>query len=124
MTQTREIDRRQWKPFLEELSRLNLGRRVRVEVLRPGIGIHTEARDLPLVGIMTDHSAEGSDLIEVIVGDSPAAHLTHPVSAPEFVHVVETDGIASAVQIVSGDGTKTLVHLNRPTASATPQAFA
>jgi len=121
---TREISRDQWKPFLDELSRLHLGQKVRLEVLSDGVGVRTEARDLPLLGICTDRDGIGRDLIEVILGDSPAAHLTHPVVSPAWVHASEDEAGLSALQIVAADGSKTMIHFGRPVGKATPQAFA
>lgn len=121
---TREISRDQWKPFLDELSRVHLGQRVRVEILSDGVGVRTEAQGLPLLGITTDRDGGNRELIEVILGDSPHAHLTHAVPQPEWLHASEDDAGLSALQIVAADGSKTVVHFARPAARNTPQAFA
>jgi len=121
---TREISRDEWKPFLDQLSRVHLGQKVRVEILSDGVGVRTEARNLPLLGITTDHDGGNRDLIEVILGDSPDAHLTHAVEEPTWVHAAEDDHGLSAVSIVAADGSKTVVHFARPASANTPQAFA
>ena len=121
---TREISRSQWKPFLDELSRLHLGQRVRVEIVTDGIGVRTEAAGMPLLGISTDHDGEHRDLIEVMVGDSPDAHLTHTIARPAWLHAAEDGTGLSALAIIAADGTKTVVHFARPAARNTPQAFA
>ena len=121
---TREISHDQWKPFLDELSRLNLGRQVRVEVLSDGVGVRTEAKGLALLGISADLDGGGRELIEVILGDSPHAHLTHSVEHPTWMHAAEDELGLSAISIVSADGTKTVVHFARPAGRMTPQAFA
>ena len=120
---SREIARDEWTSFLNELSRLHLGQRVRVEIVSDGVGVRTEAKDLPLLGISTDRDGGGRELIEVILGDSPAAHLTHAVAYPTWVHAAEDDQGLSAVQIVADDGSKTVIHFPRPAAATTPQAF-
>ena len=98
----REIPSGQWKPFFDDLSREHLGQRVwvRATAQREG-GARDEAKDLPLIGITTDQPGVGPERIEVIVGDSPDAHLTHAVLRPSKVCVEEDDRGVDFVQIES-----------------------
>lgn len=121
----REIPSGQWKPFFDDLSREHLGQRVwvRATAQREG-GAKDEAKDLPLIGIATDQPGAGPERIEVIVGDSPDAHLTHAVLRPSKVCVEEGDRGVDFVQIESAEGGTTTVSFSLPASANTPQALA
>jgi hypothetical protein len=109
--QTREIPKHEWVPFLNDFSRRNQGHPVAVEVFGPQVGAQREADSLPLVGVTVDLTDGGdNEQIEVIVGDSPSAHLMHAVQRPSQVRLALADeGADEALQIESEDGTTTLV---------------
>lgn len=122
---TTDIPRPRWQTFLDEFSRIHLGQRVRLWAAGPTHGLLREAVDLPLVGVCADRSAHGCDRIDVIVGDSPAAHVTRAVRCPCGVRVSTDDGGEDmALQIDSEDGSSTFLDLRQPAAKTTPAAFA
>ena len=111
--QTREIPSHEWVPFLDEFSRRHLGQPVTVEILGRDVGAEIEARDLPLIGVSVDLK-DNAEQIDVIVGDSPDAHVMHAVARPSHLRVATADnGAEQALQIESADGPTTLVRFLR-----------
>jgi hypothetical protein len=123
--QTEEIPPAQWPTFLKDFSRVHLGHQVRLWVYAPVGGLRREAVDLPLVGIDTDRSTPGGERMDVIVGDSPRAHVAHRVRRPCALRVATRDGgMEMSLQIDSEDGSSTFLDLAQPPGAATPAAFA
>lgn len=109
--QTNDIPTHEWVPFLDEFSQRHLGQPVTVEVLSQAIGVQREAVALPLVGVSVDLK-DDSEQIDVIAGDSPHAHVMHAVPSPVRVQLArDDDGRDQALQLISADGTTTLVRL-------------
>jgi hypothetical protein len=104
---TSEIPREEWPNFLDSFSRMHEGWLVTLEVMGAELGDQQEARELPLRGV----SADGGDgLIEIMIGDGAAAHVTRSVARPARVLVaVGRAGAHGALEIESEDGTKTLL---------------
>jgi hypothetical protein len=122
---TEEIPRPLWVSYLKGFSRVHLGQQVRMWVAGPRSELRKEAVDLPLVGIDVDRSPGGRERIDVIVGDSPHAHVTHDVRLPSAVRVAVDDARDDmTLQIDSEDGSSTFVNLLTPAAKTTPAAFA
>jgi hypothetical protein len=110
--QTQEIPREQWSSFLDDFSRNHLGQQVKLWVSSPKAGLLREAVNLPLVGIFADHPAGRGERIDVVIGDSPEAHVTHQVHGPSAVRVAVDDGGADmSIQIDADDHTSTFVDL-------------
>ena len=123
--QTREIPQEDWPLFLKDFSRVHLGQRVKLWVAGRDTGLLREAVDLPLVGISADRSASQCQRIDMIVGDSPHAHVTHQVRQPCAVRIATDDaGVDMSLQIDSEDGSSAFLDLAQPQAEATPAAFA
>jgi hypothetical protein len=85
---TREILPPEWKPFFDRFSRAHQGMRATVETLDLDLGVQPNARNLPLVGVAIE-GGEDDRRIEVIVGESTRAHLTHVIDQPLRVRVAE-----------------------------------
>jgi hypothetical protein len=81
-----------------------------VELLGKDLGVHVVARQLPLMGITAESRPGGKRVIEVIVGDSPDAHVTHVIQSPVHVRVKQVgNGEDTALQIESLAGPTVLV---------------
>ena len=108
----REIPREEWTEFLDSFSRQHEGWLVTVEVLGEEIGAQMEAEGKPLEGITAKLKNGGEDSISIIVGRTPAEHITHNIQSPTHVRIQQAEnGADIALQIESSDGETTLVRL-------------
>jgi hypothetical protein len=113
--ETREIETSQWQPFFDRFSRAHQGQHVSVETAGRDFGVQANARNLPLVGITAEPSEARRPEIQVVIGDSPAASVTHVISRPVKVAIAEwNDFVSAAVRIEAEDGTVTLVQAGPP----------
>jgi hypothetical protein len=107
-----EIPREQWIRFFDDFSKRHQGWVVTLEILGKDLGDQESATQLPLVGISADLKDRESS-INVLVGDRPETHLTHIITKPGRVLAKEPEEPAhEALEIESGDGTKTILHFN------------
>jgi hypothetical protein len=103
-----------WPKFFKNLSLRQEGWEVSLEVLGQDIGDQVEERHMFLTGLTAELSDEASrpDKIVMMLGGTPARHLTHILTAPTEVALQQTDlGIDSVLQIKLADGTTNLLHL-------------
>ncbi len=113
MATTTEVPRRQWVSFFAKLSHSHLDERVRIEVLRRGIGAHLEVNDVPLDGITADLEGEGTITIEA--GNQRDRHISHVISDPITVRIARSSaGDDDALMIAGADHTVTLVFFDEP----------
>jgi len=109
--QTQEIERDQWRPFLDQFSRKHLGEPVTVVVLTKDAGPERVATDLPLVGIVDDPKSSDGESIEIVAGESSARNVVHEIFSPSRVRVArQDDGSDVALEFESGDAPPTIVH--------------
>jgi hypothetical protein len=114
-TKTRQIPREEWTKFFDELSKKLEGQSVSLEVFGPDIGDQVEERRMFFAGLTADltDKAGKPDQIEIMLGGTPDAHLTHTIIAPTDVDLKQTElGVASALQIKAADGTTSLLQLS------------
>jgi hypothetical protein len=105
----REIPRGEWLSFLDGFSRKHQGRLVTVEVSQGTGKKRVEAENLTFEGVTSEHS-EDHDRISIAVGKAPDDHLTHFVSDPMRVLLMETEaGGQVGLQIEAADGVRTVV---------------
>lgn len=106
---TREIPRDEWAKFFDDFSQRHQGWLVTVRVLDADIGAQVEAEELPLVGI-TAELEHSDNRISIMVGETPAAHVTHTITEPTAISIKQTEeGATEALEIKSADGAATLV---------------
>lgn len=107
---TKEIPRDEWTTFLDRFSRQHEGWLATLEILAPDIGAQQEAHDLPLEGISATPGDTEPAKISISLGKSAKDHVTHTITEPTRVWLEQTSqGANSALEIESGDGTKTLL---------------
>jgi hypothetical protein len=106
---TFEILRTAWVERLNEFTAVHDGWLVSVDVLSPEIGAQRQIDNLPLLGISADRiDHDGS--VAISVAKPGSGHLTHIIRDVTRVYVEQTDtGADAALQIESGDGTRTIV---------------
>lgn len=111
MMSTREIPRNEWATFFNDFSRKHEGQGVTLEILGSELGDQVEESKFFLSGIAAELN-KGHDSIEIMIGGSPNRHLTHVVAEPTKVGFEkDAPGPKGALQIMSADGTTTLLHL-------------
>lgn len=121
----REISHDRWHPFFSDFTHLHHGKRVNVETMNEGhLGVRSQVRDLPLVGIMeADPEAGAGQWIEVLAGDSPETEATCRIPCPAHVVLAEEEnGQAVALQIESAEGQVTMVRFE-PSCEGMPPGF-
>jgi Family of unknown function (DUF5335) len=118
--QTQDIAKDQWTTFLAEFTRENRGTHARVEVLGPDIGDQVQTDDRPFDGISAD-TKDGEDAVWITFGSTTQDHLTHGVQNVKAIRVRQAAGQSgTALQIVTEDGTTTLLELSQPEAYTLP----
>ena len=115
---TDEIQKQEWKGFLDNASKNYSGWQTRVELLRDDIGAQILSENLPLMGVMFEEKAGGGEgAIEIMLGaeEAGAAHQTHTIFNPTKVAFLETnDAAGGTLEIEDAGGAKTLVEISAP----------
>jgi Family of unknown function (DUF5335) len=108
-----EIERDQWKTFLDEFSRRNQLRPTRLEIIGQEIGDQEEEKHLPLVGISFEPKGSAAGSVEIITGGETSAeprHESHIVfNVERIVPIIGTSGLEDGLGIEDKDGVKTLL---------------
>ena len=110
---TRDLPKERWGDELNTFSRQHEGWIVRVDVSDADGTTHTQARDLPLIGVTCD--APRSDRVAIIAGGRADDHVTHEIAGTVSIAVDETDaGAERGLRIRSADGSETRVEFRSP----------
>ena len=108
-----EIERNQWKTFLDEFSKRNQLRPTRLEVIGEDIGAQEEEKHLPFVGISFEPKGSAAGGVEIILGRETAAdqrHVTHTIlNVQRIVPLIGTSGLEDGLGIEDKGGVKTLL---------------
>ena len=98
---TRKLDKAEWRPFLDGISKLLEAKEVEIEVASLSLGDQVQAKWLPLHGV-TYHSKD--DMVEVALEG-----LDHMIPRPRKIYAQEgTAGLAS-LEVVDSTGAKQIV---------------
>jgi hypothetical protein len=111
-----QIERTQWEPFLDNLTRFLIGKRAEIEVAALDLGDQIEAEWAPLIGITYD---EKDDLIEIAL-----EQLDHLIPSPRAMFVDEGVGGIVVIAIDDKDGHRHIVRLKDPLALPAPATSA
>ncbi len=111
--QTYEIPREKWPTDVTRFGEDHYRWLVSVEVLGNDIGAQPEVRNLPLEGLSAEPAAKGGS-VSVFVERDKDEHVTRFIQHPAKILVDEEDNGRAAMQIVSADGTSTIVNFVRP----------
>jgi hypothetical protein len=110
---TRDIPKERWCDELDTFSRQHEGWIVRVDVSTADGTTHTQARDLPLIGVTCD--APRSDRVAIIAGGRADDHVTHEIAGTVSIAVDQTEaGAESGLRIRSADGSETRIEFKSP----------
>jgi hypothetical protein len=108
-----QIERAQWGAFLNNLTRILVGKQAEIEVAALDLGDQIEAEWAPLIGITYD---EKDDLVEIALDA-----LDHLIRSPRAIFVDEGVGGLVAITIDDGDGRHHIVRLKDPLALPAPE---
>jgi hypothetical protein len=116
MMASRKLDKAQWRPFFDRVSKAILGMRAEIEVdsLELGSQLEVKADWLPLLGIVYDHK---DDILEIALED-----LDHLIRNPREIHVDEGVTGLESLMVVSADGVRQIVKLRDPLMLPAPSA--
>lgn len=112
---TREIPPTEWKQFFDNLSRDLSDWITSIEIVRDKKGSQYLVRELPFAGAMLGANENQSNQIVIMLGDETNAHETHSVQNPQRVSFLQNKNLPGClVAVKSADGTKTMIHIQRP----------
>jgi hypothetical protein len=119
MATTKQVPQDEWKSYFERFAKQHLVAGPReagsVEIVSPVLGVELEASAMILEGLAYDPK---SHAFEVWLED-----LDHLVFDPAEIWVIEEDdGFVSTIELVTADGGKEIIYLQRGDAAASLDA--
>jgi hypothetical protein len=102
----RKLEKSEWRPFFDRVSKLLVGKRAEIEVASLALGDQIEAEWLPLIGITYDPK---DDLVEIALEG-----VDHMIPKPREIYVEGGPIGLESVEIVDASGTKQIVLLRDP----------
>jgi len=119
-TATLEIDRDQWIPFLSGFTKDNRGAHARIEVISADLGSQVLVDGKPLEGVSADVK-DRENTVWISLGSTPDDHFNHSVPGAVALRVLTSTSATGATMEIEDDaGTKTLLLLTSPSATALP----
>ena len=107
--QTVEVPTDSWPQTLNEFTSTHEGWLVSLDVFNSEIGAQPEIDELPLVGIWMDR-IDRDRSITISAARSAGDHISHTIRDAKRVQIERTDeGADAALEVESGDGTKTIL---------------
>jgi hypothetical protein len=102
----RKLDKKEWRPFLDRVSKALAGKQAEIEVDSLALGSQTQAKSLTLLGLVYDPN---DDMVEVALEG-----LDHMVHKPREIYVDVGAGGLLSLEIVDAEGVKQIVKLTDP----------
>jgi len=103
----RKLEKPKWHPFFDRMTQFLLGgKQAEIEVAALNLGDQTEARWLPLIGIVYDPK---DDVLEIALDG-----LDHMIAQPREIYIDDADGELSRLEVVDAAGVTQLVRLRDP----------
>ena len=100
---TRKLDKAQWRPFLDIISKLLEAKQAEIEVALLALGDQVQAEWLPLIGIAYDPN---DDVVEVALDG-----LDHLIYRPREIYLENGGGGLTSLEIVDANGVRQIVKL-------------
>jgi hypothetical protein len=100
---TRKLDKAQWRPFLDIISKLLEAKQAEIEVASLDLGDQVQAEWLPLIGIAYDPN---DDVVEVALEG-----LDHLIYRPREIYLENGGGGLTSLEIVDANGVRQIVKL-------------
>ena len=111
---TYSIPQEQWRRALDRFSLSHYAWPVSVEVVSPAVGAQPEVLELPLDGISVN-DAGTHPAIAISMSRELPEQVTHMVEDVSSVSIQREGNVDSAIEIVAGDGTRTILRFTPPT---------
>ncbi len=109
-----EIERDRWVAFLADFTRENRGAPARLEVVGAELGHQVETEDLPFDHVSPDLEDDEEE-VWITFGPETEDHLSCGIHNVRDIWVRLPSGeTETLLELVANDGTKTVLHLNRP----------
>lgn len=106
-----KIERTDWKPFFDAVSKAVEGRLVELEIVGEAIGDQELGSRLNLSGISYDPH---DDALYVAIEDGPSEHFEHAISNPREIQIEIDDRGFSGLVAIDSTGNKQFVRLQEP----------
>lgn len=112
---TKEIPPTEWKQFFNNLSRDLSAWITSIEIVPYNRSSQFLVREMPFAGALVSVDDGKLDQIVIMLGDEAKAHETHTIPNPQRVSFLQNKNLPSClVAVKSADGTKTMIHIQRP----------
>ncbi len=112
---TRKIEKPQWRPFLDSVSKGLVGKRAQIEVASLGIGDQVQAEWVPLFGITYDPK---DDIVEIALEG-----IDHLINHPQELWAdIGPGGALATLEVIDGDGVRQILKLRDPLMLSLPSA--
>jgi hypothetical protein len=111
---TQKLDKKQWKPFFDAVSKVLGAKQAEIEVLSLDLGDQIEAEWLPLRGLTYDPK---DDVLDVELEG-----LDHLIPKPREIYVEDGGVGLSSFAVVDAEGARQIVKLRDPMALPPPHA--
>ncbi len=103
---TRRLEKEQWQPYFDRISRELPATNVDVQVSGADMGVQTESRKIPLLGLTYDPRDDAFSIL--------CENLEHRVTKPRSIAVEEAGGELEAVEIIDEEDHRHIAKLSGP----------
>ncbi|WP_036263723.1 DUF5335 domain-containing protein [Methylocapsa aurea] len=110
----RKLEKSDWRPFFDHLSKALKGCEAEIEVAALSLGDQVQARWLPVLGLAYDPK---DDMMEVALEG-----LDHLIHNPREIYVDNGVGPLTNIEIIDADGFRQIVKLKEPLMLPAPHA--
>jgi len=100
---TRKLEKPEWRPFLDVMSKLLAAKEAEVEVASLNLGDQTEAEWLPLLGISYDPR---DDVVDIALEG-----VDHIIHKPREIYLDNGAAELTSLEIIDADGVRQIVKL-------------
>jgi hypothetical protein len=104
MPMTRKLEPSEWQAYFDRVSRLLPTMKVELRVAGLDLGAQVEVDRTTLLGISYDPPSRSIDIA--------TEDVSHRITAPRSVHVLERDGALQCVEVVDREGHKQILELS------------
>ena len=106
--QTRELEKRYWKDFFDQVSSALQGKLIKIEVASLDLGAQIEADRISLNGLSYDIRGD------TFIVDAEA--LEHFIRSPQRIFVADGDEGINSIDVRCADGTEQILSFSEPLA--------
>jgi Family of unknown function (DUF5335) len=115
-TNTKEIPRDEWIPFLAAFTRENRGAHARLEIVGrdTDVGYQVQTENRPFDGAAADVK-DRERTVWIAFGSTPDDHITHAVTRAAAIRVLPpSENRGAVLEVEADDGAKSILELSNP----------